>query len=329
MALKLAVVLSATGKTVEIYADPTDTIADLKRLINEREGFASGEHPLCRMRPPANDTGPDGGPNLKALTRALGATVKNLPADAPERQKQLEVWLSKVDKRLGRGGASGPDVAAAPRSEARVLLDDWDVARCRLREGEVLSYGPWCPAQTAALGLGGDADSPASAAQRTERAAVEQDRILDGLLAPVLAKRKAAVIDLVLAKDDSQDRAVLDELTAGELAERVIALESPSFAALEQDSPERQKQLDVWLSKLDEKLKAAAEEEADSTSVSAQPGGDGGNDDTHRLAKLGYDLRVAVSRGFLEAVKQHIADGYATHSDLHVTSRPRVLSAAS
>lgn len=282
--IRLKVVCVATGKTIDVYADKDDRIADVKRRVNEREGFENGEYPLCRVRNPRGAV-PSDAPKLDVLTKALGQTVHNLPADAPERRRQLEAWLGTVDSKLGKGVNHPAGTAAVPRPDARVLLDDWDLARCRLQEGDVLSYGPWCPAQSAALGT--DADET-TMVQRTERVGAEQRRIVDGLLSPVLEGRRTEVIDLIVAKDDSQDRAALSELTATELHERA------KLAGVTEEA----------LSDAELKARSVG---ADRSQASA-PAGDE-NDEVHRQVKLGYDLRVAVTRGFVQAVKDLIATG--------------------
>lgn len=287
-AIKLKVLCAATDKAVDVYADENETIADLKRRIDEREGFGHGEHPLCRLRNPRVARSDDGA-KLDVLTKALSSTVKHLPADAPERQKQLHAWLSTLDRKLGKGGASSDHAVAAPRQEARVLLDDWDLVRCRLKEGDTLSYGPWCPSQSASLGS--DCDE-ATVAQRTERVGAEQSRIVDVLFSPVLDRRRAAVVDLIVAKDDSQDRAALSELTTTELRKRAevagLTKAAVSNAELQASSVEG-----------DQPTASTPTEDA--------------SDAIRRLAlaQLGYALRVAVSRGFVQDAKDHIANGYA------------------
>ena len=211
--------------------------------------------------------------------------LQHLPADAPERRRQLEAWLGAVDAKLGKGLDYAAGTAAVPQPEARVLLDDWDLAHSRLQEGDVLSYCPWCPAQSAALGTdAGDS----TAAQRMERVGAEQLRIIDGLLSPVLDGRRAEVIDLIIAKDGSQDRAALSELTVTELHERAKMAGVPEEA----------------LSKAEVKACSAG---ANRLKADAPPGDE--NDEVHQQAKLGYDLRVAVTRGFVQVVKDLIANG--------------------
>ena len=285
--IRLTVVCVATGKTIEVYADKDDRIVDVKRRINEREGFENGEYPLCRVRKPRRSV-PSDIPKLDVLTKSLGQTVTNLAADSPDRRRQLEAWLGAVDTKLGKGLDYAAGTAAVPQPEARVLLDDWDLARCRLQEGDVLSYGPWCPAQSAALSIDrGDS----TMAQRMERTGAEQRQIVDGLLSPVLEERRAEVIDLIIAKDDSQDRAALSELTDTELHERA------KLARVTEEA----------LSKVEVKVRSVG---TDRLKADAPAGNE--NDEVHRQAKLGYDLRVAVTRGFVQAVKDHIANGCAS-----------------
>jgi hypothetical protein len=229
---------------------------------------------------------PSDEPKLDVLTKALGQTVKNLPADAPERQKQLKAWVGTVNSKLGKGAEHPAGTAAVPRSEARVLLDDWDLARCRLKEGDVLSYGPWCPAQSAALKTDGE---EAPVAQRMERVGAEQRRLVDELLSPVLEKRRAKVIDLIVARENSPDLTALSKLTTTELHERAKALG------------------------VTEEVLSNAELKACSVPADRPtPSVPAENSELHRQNKLGYDLRKAVSRGFAQDAKDHIAAGYVS-----------------
>ena len=167
----------ATGKTLEVYADRRDTVADLKRRIDEREGFAPGAHELCRPTR-AQTEAITGGPKLDVQTKSLKLAVDQLPAESEARAQLLDAWLSNIDAKVGKAKSGGSKVAA-PRAEALVLLDDWDVARCRFREGEPLTYGPWCPSQS---GAARSADDGAAPAIRTERVGSEHERILDALV---------------------------------------------------------------------------------------------------------------------------------------------------
>jgi hypothetical protein len=201
----------ATGKTVEIYANRHDTVADLKRRIDEREGFAPGDHELCRPARAHNET-PTGGPKLDVQTKSLKLAVEQLPAESDARAQLLDAWLSNIDAKVGKAKAGGSKVAA-PRAEALVLSDDWDVVRCRFREGEPLTYGPWCPGQSSAER---SADDGAVPAMRTERLGSEHVRIINALVEKrhqeALQPEPETVAQVLHKDEDASQRAMVAKL---------------------------------------------------------------------------------------------------------------------
>ena len=201
----------ATGKTLEVYADPHDTVADLKRRIDEREGFAPGVHELCRPTR-AQSEAITGGPKLDVQTKSLKLAVEQLPAESEARAQLLDAWLNNIDAKLGKAKAGGSKVAA-PRAEALVLLDEWDVARCRFSEGQPLTYGPWCPSQS---GAARSADDGAVPAIRTERVGSEHVRILDALVErknqEALQPEPERAGDLLSKDEDASQRAMVAKL---------------------------------------------------------------------------------------------------------------------
>ena len=270
-----------TGQVIEVFGDRTGSVAELKRKIDEREGFAPSQHPLSLRTGPAAGAAADG-PRLDAATQSLDAALANLPPESEERQRQLAQWAATLDAKLGKGEPAEEEVAVAgPRPGARLLPDDWDLARCGLREGDFLQYGPWCGASVAD-----------GAMQRTQRLTGEQRRILEAQMAPL----RAALIALIVRRESPEDaeglRKQLETKTASALKERAAAAGAT-----------------------EEQLQAAARGEAPSEEPEPEPEDDDDveiEDDAMQRAlmdKLGEQLREAVTRGFVDQAKRALDDG--------------------